>query len=128
MSKVLLVEDSKTVNALISKMLSSSGFEVRSAYTVEEAMSLMRQERFDLVITDLIMPGIDGVAFIEHIRDHLDDHTPGIVAISGGSADTVDGDTALDCVKYKADRLLKKPFSKDDLLGALTGLVAPCPA
>ena len=123
MSKILLVDDSKTVNALVSKMLLENGFEVQSCYNGEDAMAMLKQDRFNLIITDIIMPGTDGVALIEHLHQALDDQTPGIIAMSGGSADTVNGETALSSVKHQADKLLRKPFSKDELLWAVGDLI-----
>ncbi|MDB2683143.1 response regulator [Alphaproteobacteria bacterium] len=122
MARVLLVDDSRTVNAVISEMLSQIGLDVQSAFDGEEAIDCIKAEQYDVVITDLIMPGLDGVALINYICRSLDDTTPKILAMSGGSKDTVDGATALDCVKHLVDRVMVKPFSKDELLDNLKGI------
>lgn len=123
MAKILLVEDSRTVNTLILNFLSQFGFEVQSCYAAEEAIGILEKDKFDLVITDLIMPGMDGMEFIDHVKQTLGATAPRIMAISGGSKATVSADTALECVQASADRVLQKPFSKDDLLNAVSALV-----
>lgn len=123
MARVLLVDDSRTVNAVISEMLLKIGWDVQSAFDGEEAIEYIEAERYDIVITDLIMPKIDGVTLINYLREKLAYRTPRIIAISGGSKDTVDGPTALGAVKHLVDRVLAKPFSKNDLSQALKGLV-----
>lgn len=66
--KILTVDDSSTVRLLLNLTLSGAGYEVREAKDGEHALELLLNEQFDMLITDLNMPKIDGIALIEKIR------------------------------------------------------------
>ena len=68
MEKVLVVEDSKTINNLVSNKLSSLGFDVHSAYTLSEADKLLSNNRYEFIILDLHLPDGEGIDLINSIR------------------------------------------------------------
>lgn len=123
MNKVLLVEDSRTINKLLSKTMEDAGIDVVSCHSAQEAIGHLTQDALSirLVVTDLIMDGQDGYDLIDHIHQTSQSGVrPRIIAISGGSAGTVDAQTAVLTVQNRVEKVLKKPFSPQDLLSQVT--------
>ncbi|HHN64107.1 MAG TPA: response regulator, partial [Nitrospirae bacterium] len=60
MERILVVDDEKSMNEVLKILLESEGFDVTSAYSGTQAISLLKGNHFDLVITDIKMPGADG--------------------------------------------------------------------
>jgi len=69
MFKILLVEDDKALNQTVCMFLNNNGFEARGAFDAEEAFDLMYETMFDLIISDIMMPGIDGYEFARSVRE-----------------------------------------------------------
>ena len=67
MKKILLVEDEKPLCLLYEEELAKEGYSVTSVQDADFALDLLRKEVFDLIITDIRMPGKDGVELITHI-------------------------------------------------------------
>ncbi|MBC7363275.1 MAG: response regulator [Candidatus Aminicenantes bacterium] len=67
MKKILLVEDEKALSLLYEEELEREGYEVVVAYDAESALEQIRKEKFDLIITDIRMPGRDGIELIASI-------------------------------------------------------------
>ena len=68
MAKILIVDDEEYVRAALKQVLERAGYEVAVAATGNEGLELMQREGADLVITDVIMPGIDGITTARKIR------------------------------------------------------------
>ncbi len=66
--KILVVDDEMGIRHLISELLESKGFEVRAAKDGQESLDEMEREDFDLVITDIQMPRLDGLAMLEAMK------------------------------------------------------------
>ena len=80
MKTVLVVDDSRTILAMISFTLEKLGYHVHTAPTAEDALTLAVKNHVDIVITDINMPGIGGVSLIERLRKSKRfAHTPIIV-------------------------------------------------
>ena len=69
MFKILLVEDDKALNQTVCMFLNNNGFEAKGAFDAEEAFDLMYENIFDLIISDIMMPGIDGYEFAKSVRE-----------------------------------------------------------
>lgn len=67
--KILIIEDEKPLAHALSLKLSHEGFDVVSTGSGEEALQYLLKEKFDLVLTDLIIPGIDGFKILETIQE-----------------------------------------------------------
>jgi len=67
MKKLLIVEDEEALCLLYKEELSQEGYEVTTVYDAEKALEALNRERFDLIITDIRMPGRDGVELITQI-------------------------------------------------------------
>jgi CheY-like chemotaxis protein len=66
--KILVVDDELGIRSLISELLESEGFEVRAAKDGQESLDEMEREDFDLVITDIQMPRLDGLAMLDAMK------------------------------------------------------------
>jgi DNA-binding NtrC family response regulator len=110
---LLFVDDEPELRSLMGERLRDSGFNVVEADSGERALELLDQFAFDVVITDLRMPGIDGMRVIEVARDRY----PGIVAIVITGYGTVKD--AVAAIKRGASDFLAKPFQFDEMLHVL---------
>lgn len=121
MSKILLVDDSKSVRASLQLILESAGFEVAVACDGREGMKSAATQKFDLVLTDVLMPEADGTELMMYLRTH-EINIPVIAMSAGGRG--VRADEALAIVKHFATDVLEKPFSRTELLSRVNTLLA----
>lgn len=68
MIKILVVEDDRAINGLVCKELEDNGYETVSAYDGEEGLSVFESQPFDMLISDVMMPKMDGFEFVKHVR------------------------------------------------------------
>ncbi len=107
--KVLLVDDEEIILESISQELIDEGFEVATAISGEEAISKISNSNFDLVLTDLIMPGVGGLQVLEGARKN----DPNIcVIIYTGYGDMT---SAIEALRLGADDYLIKPCNIDEI-------------
>jgi CheY-like chemotaxis protein len=120
--KILVIDDDHLVRYTLSKILSSSGYEVVTASDGKRGMAVLRAEHPDGVITDIIMPEQEGIDTIIQIRRERP--AIKIIAISGGgrirNIDFLEMAQSLG-----ADGVLAKPFEADELLSCLISLGLP---
>lgn len=130
MAKILIVDDEEDVRIALQQVLERAGYEVRVAATGNEGLDLLNKERADLVITDVIMPGIDGITTARKIREKY--RGTRIIVISGGgkAAPEPYEPDAISTRSYLAsassagaDRTLTKPFDRDELLRVVRSLL-----
>ena len=117
--KILVVDDDDAVRNTIIDILISADYEVESSSNGEEALERLKSDKFDLVITDIIMPKKSGVALLDFIRSS--DYKIPVLAVSGHSSQTA-SDT-LNFAGHLADKILAKPFEPDDLLETVEKLL-----
>jgi two-component system response regulator PilR (NtrC family) len=110
---LLFIDDEATLRGLMAERLAEQGFEVVEAESGERALELLDQFAFDIVITDLRLPGIDGFRVIEAARDRY----PGIVVIVITGFGTVAA--GVDAMKRGASDFVEKPFQFDKLVHVL---------
>ena len=104
MERILLVEDDIELNNMLRDYLLNEGFEVTSAYDGQEALDKFNNEKFDLLLLDLMIPKINGMTVLKKIREK--DLTP-ILIISAKDSDL---DKAMG-LGFGADDYISKPFS-----------------
>ena len=120
MAKILLIDDMKGVRRAISAVLKRAGHTVIEAGDGGVGLQLLQSQRFDLVITDMLMPQHDGMEvllFLEQLPDR-----PKVLAISGGGSQ-VSADEAFMLARSKADATLAKPFDNSDLVETIDRLL-----
>ncbi|MCA9509629.1 MAG: response regulator [Myxococcales bacterium] len=115
-ARVLAVDDQRYFRELIEGLLAEGGYAVQTASSAEEALHRLEREDFDIVVTDLVMPGIDGAELCRRIKQRKPDQD--IVMITG----VVDVQTAVDAMKLGATDYLLKPFDRETLVGALDAI------
>jgi CheY-like chemotaxis protein len=116
MIRVLVVDDDEVFRTVLSKILTSLGYEVVETRNAAEAIGTMPTKKIDLVITDLLMPEKDGFELIRFLRRHAP--TVPVIVMSGGGK--VGPAIYLDMAEQLgADYALVKPFSKNDLQNAI---------
>lgn len=120
MASILLIDDMNGVRSSLTTVLTTAGHQVVEAGDGEAGLKKAQERSFDLVITDIIMPKVDGSEVILALKER----SPAlpILAISGGGA-TVNAEKALMLARNTADGVLSKPFSRGDLLEAVDQLV-----
>ena len=117
MARVLLLDDDESVRHSLSVMLERLGHEVWAARNVKEAITILPTNRFDILVTDLLMPENDGFEMIRFIRRHAP--TIAVIAMSGGGK--IGPAMYLDmAAQLGVDATLVKPFSKADLENAIS--------
>jgi two-component system alkaline phosphatase synthesis response regulator PhoP len=114
---ILLVEDEENLQEALKLNLELEGYEVSSSYDGLDALKMVKQEYFDLIILDVMLPELDGIAVCETIR--LQNSTIPILILSAknSSADRVLG------LKKGADDYLTKPFNLEELLLRVNKLI-----
>ena len=75
MIKILVVEDDRNLNKSICLFLKQKGFEIQDCFDGEEALDMLYKSTFDLIISDIMMPGFDGYRLLENVRK-LDKNIP----------------------------------------------------
>jgi CheY-like chemotaxis protein len=119
--KILVIDDDPLVLYTLSRILERNGCEVVTATDGGRAMAIFRDERPDVVITDLIMPEQEGIETIMMIRQERPE--VGVIAISGG-ARTRNFDYLRMAGSLGATEIIRKPFEAEELLSRLDRLRA----
>ncbi|HEY0185780.1 MAG TPA: response regulator [Rhodopila sp.] len=110
--RILTVDDSKTMRDMVSFTLRKAGFEVSEAEDGRKALTVLGGNRVDLIITDLNMPNMDGIAFIRNVRSNAQHRAVPILILTteSDSGKKADGKAA------GATGWLVKPFSPEKLI------------
>jgi diguanylate cyclase (GGDEF)-like protein len=111
--RILAVDDQRYFRELLEGMLAEDGYEVVTAASGEEALRIIEQSHFDIVLTDLVMPGMDGNDLVHRVKQR--DPEQEIVVVTG----VVDVKTAVDSMKLGASEYLIKPFDRATLANSL---------
>ena len=121
MADILLIDDMAGVQSTVGKMLTRGGHRVTAADDGGTGIELLTSRRFDLVVTDVLMPRVDGIEVLMFINAMP--ARPPVIVVSGGGAD-VPAERALLLARHRADAVLAKPFAGGDLLATVARLLA----
>ena len=108
--KVLIVEDDSMTRKALEHRLKMDGFDVFSAIDGKQGAEKIKDNGFDIVLTDLHMPNFSGLDLIKYIRNDLKSNIPIIMVTRVGLEETV-----LTAFELGADDYITKPFSPDEL-------------
>jgi DNA-binding NtrC family response regulator len=111
--RILVVDDEDIVRTSCSRTLSPEGYDVRLAKNGVEGLKIANEERFDLVLTDLKMPDMDGIEVLRIIKEKWPETE--VIIVTGYQ--TVD--TAVKAIKLGAYDYIEKPFTPDALISAV---------
>lgn len=120
MPYILVVDDNSDMQAYISNVLQRQGYQVRTASRGETALEMMQTYKPNLILTDLMMPGMSGMDLIQQVRqsDHLC-RIPVVLLTA-----KVDDESRIEGVEQGADAYLGKPFNDRELLAEVRNLIA----
>ena len=118
--RILVVEDDKHLNNLIAYSLEKNGYAVESVYDGYAAQDILSDGVFDLVILDIMLPGIDGFRICESIKKGANPHKPRVVILTARTQplDRIYGTVV------GADSYFIKPFSLAKLIAAIKDMLA----
>ncbi len=115
MSKVLVIEDTASEMELISHYLRDSGYTVIATADAKDAMDKIDQHKPHVIITDLVMPGMNGLELCRSIRKNPETQNLPIVVCTSKDQDL----DRMWAMKQGADAYVTKPFSKEQLVRAI---------
>ena len=121
--KILVVDDEKDILELIDFNLSKNGYRVRSVTSGEEALDLIKENDYDLIILDLMLPGVDGFDICKIIKADKNKANIPIVMVTA-KADEADKVAGLE---IGADHYVTKPFSPRELLAIVKATLRRTP-
>ncbi len=119
MAKILVVDDDAQLLRMFSQMLADTPHEVHTCESAEAAFASVEKTAFDLVICDIILPGLDGVTLMENL---LESHPEiKLIAITGGQASMPQGSAfqIKDSDVLNKVRILRKPIELSFFLAAI---------
>ena len=116
-TRILVVDDQLYFRVFLEDLLREEGYAVASAEGGADALTQLEAQRFDLVITDLVMPGMDGTELVQRVRERWPEQDIVVVTSVG------DLKTAIDAMKVGASDYLLKPVDRQALLGSLTQIL-----
>jgi DNA-binding response OmpR family regulator len=109
MKKILIVEDNKDVNRMLTEVLVSNGYEMNSAYTGIDALKEIKTQQYDLILLDIMLPYKSGDEILKEVREFSD--VPVIIISAKGMIST-----KIDLLKMGADDYITKPFDLDEVV------------
>lgn len=107
--KILVVEDEAMMRNLLLKILESEGYKVILASSAHEALEKLEQEKFDLMLSDVKMPGMNGFELLEKAKSKWDDMA--VIVMTGYG----DAYTIKEALLKGADEYLSKPFKSHEV-------------
>ena len=121
MIQILVVEDDPAFRSVVGAALTKYGYSVIEASDGRAGLELLKTHAIDLIITELLMPEMDGIELIVELRETK--NTIPIIAMTGRPDDT---EVYLNVAKaFGAKYVFKKPFPMDDFLSAVRSLLSP---
>src|SRR5262245_58445775 len=110
MNRVLVVDDDASIRAVVAEVLRDDGHVVAEAGSGDQALAACDGNEFDLVLTDIRMPGMDGITLLERLRERI----PGVHVVVMTSHASLE--TAVGALKRGAYDYLNKPFENLDII------------
>ena len=114
--QILVVEDDNDINKLLCNIIRKSGYTAQSAYSGTEAMLYIKKREWDMVLLDLILPGITGEEALLRIREHSS--VPVIIISAKGEAQT-----KVNSLRTGADDYITKPFDIEEVSARIDSLL-----
>jgi len=116
--RVLVVEDDEAVSHMIAQILRAEGYESTAAAEGRSALAMLRSNPFDMVILDVMLPGMDGISILKSIREEPALNGVPVLMLSAKTDDA----TTWAGWRAGCDYYMTKPFDPDELLAILKRL------
>ena len=113
--RVLVVEDDNDIHQLLCRIVKRSGYETKSAYSGTEALLYLEQQNWDLVLLDLMLPGLPG----EEILEKISEKRIPVIIISAKS----EKETKIQTLRSGADDFIAKPFDIEEVSARIESLL-----
>jgi DNA-binding NtrC family response regulator len=117
-ARILVVDDEPALVRLCAELLIEAGYQAQTAFGGQQALACLEQERLDLLLLDLKMPGVDGLMVLRRAGELH----PGVTVVIMTSYGTMEN--AIDALRAGARDFLLKPFDPDELLEAVKRALA----
>ncbi len=108
--KILIVDDEESMRHMLSLVLNREGYEVKAVGKGSEALILLESEAFNFILSDVVMPEMDGLAFLQALKEKKVEATVIMMSAYGNL------DTAVEAMKRGAYDYISKPFKPDEIL------------
>jgi YesN/AraC family two-component response regulator len=112
-NKILIVDDEELIVRLLSMSLKSDGYHTLAAYNGEDGLKIVKNESPEIIITDIKMPGMDGLEFLKKIKEYDPDKE--VIIVTGHG----DIDSTITALQYGASDFINKPVRDESLTIAL---------
>ena len=120
MAKILIVEDDRFLRELIARKLRNEGYEVLEAVDGEEGLKRIKEEKPDLILLDLILPGIDGFEVLAKAKEDPDTtQIPVIILSNLGQREEVEKGLKLGAIDY----LIKAHFTPGEIIEKIKNII-----
>jgi CheY-like chemotaxis protein/anti-sigma regulatory factor (Ser/Thr protein kinase) len=110
---LLVVDDDPSIHELIGAMLAGKGWELHRADNGDQALALLESRSYDLVLSDILMPGMDGLTLLGHIRNRYPYARIVVMTVKNTS------EHILESLRHRATAYIAKPFDRDTLIVTL---------
>lgn len=118
--KILIIEDDKFLRELISRKISDEGFDVAEAVDGEEGVKKVKTEKPDLILLDLILPGVDGFEVLSRVKEDLNSASIPVIILSNlGQKEEVEKGLKLGAVDY----LIKAHFTPGEIVEKIKAIL-----
>ncbi|MFO7765925.1 MAG: sigma-54 dependent transcriptional regulator [Pelovirga sp.] len=108
-AQILLIDDNPEISRSLSKLLSRDGYRVKNIQNGDEASELLKKVKFDLIISDLLLPGVSGLDILKQVK--TDAPETSVILITGNAS----AETAVEAMKEGALDYISKPFNFERL-------------
>lgn len=115
--QILIIDDDALVMRTLERLLTMAGYMIDKAYNGEEAINYLKTKKYDLIISDIKMPGISGIQTIEYFREQekaFGKHTP-IIFMTGYASE----DAPVEAFRLNVADYILKPFDSDKLIQSI---------
>jgi len=121
MARILVIDDQEAIRRVVRRALEQDGHEVFDASDGEIGMEILESQSFEVVITDIFMPGQDGIVTLRQIRERFPEVK--VIVISGGDSSGI-MDLRQDAELLGAVKSLQKPFNAREIMDVVRSVLA----
>ena len=120
-AKILIVEDDKFLRELMTRKLKNEGFDLQEAIDGEEGLKKLETYKPDIILLDLILPGLDGFETLERIKDNPQvSNIPVLILSNLGQRDEIEKGLKLGAVDF----MVKAHFTPEEIVGKIKSILS----